>query len=422
MTRVNVQAGDTLYALLRRQGVQETQLAQAAQEVADANGLTSPNAIQVGQQLEIPPAVLGAGAASIGGASSVFGARIASSSGNIKGARVDNGVLYAQNKYGHEVELGQLGGAGSRGNFWLSPDNNSLIFSRNTGGGFENEGQSVFLFDGTKTKTLMGPTDGVDIVDSVKFVTDSQGTPLALVSEADGGAGYSNAHAINLDNGMVLGSMPGAVGGLSPTVEGIDVVLKIYDPDTDVTTNDVVSLSDFYDTEHKLTPYMEGGELHIGGPGGVQNVGSLDGGSSRGDFWVSAQGDTVAFAKGTGGGYENENQTLFVFNGLTPVPVVGQDGNAAIFDRVDFVKANDGRQIMLAAASDSAVGDSTVYVVDPKQAELIASFKGSIEDIRHDNVDVHVIVGHFSEVDPPEVYGTTESVSLQDLLDSQSAE
>lgn len=402
MNTVRVGAGDTLSRIARQQleaaGATPTdaQVKGLVGQIAELNNIHDVNKIKPGQTLQIPavfegirtgPAPqVGAGAAGeVSGRNSVFGALAGQKA---PAPRLVGDELVATTLNGAKVNLGNLNGGSSIGNFRETPDGKQVLFTRGTGGGFENENQSLFAFDRAsgQVRPLLNKADNVAMIDveGAQFFRGANKEWLMAVSESDGGLGAGNTYVFDVASGKNLGHIEGHLKAdskvshdgkftLSVTTEeaeGVDKTVSLKDLVKPATITDVQLKED------NLLKATVGGKVH--------ELGQLAGGGSLGRAWdVPPGGQALLYSKNTGGGFENENQTLFMFDAASgkSTPLLGEKQGVAIFDRIDFVTADNGHLLALASESNGGSGAGNVHAVDLTTGKVLGKVPGGVESI-----------------------------------------
>jgi len=102
--------------------------------------------------------------------------------------------------------------------------------------------------------------------------------------------------------------------------------------------------------------------------------------------WVAGEGRTIAFSgKDGAGGYENEGQSLYLYDTRT-----GQSRKVMaeyfVIEDVKEARTSTGKQVLLALMSDSNLDAYHVAVIDPDRGEVFCEDGAKISTVEGDNL------------------------------------
>jgi hypothetical protein len=111
--------------------------------------------------------------------------------------------------------------------------------------------------------------------------------------------------------------------------------------------------------------------------------------------WIIGDKQQVAYSGVDGaGGYENEGQSLRVYDASTRTQRKIMAEYFAI-DRVEEVRTSNGKRALIVEMRDSGLGASHLAVVDPNRGEVFAISKAAVVG-RHGD---QIVIGYFHEED-----------------------
>ena len=111
--------------------------------------------------------------------------------------------------------------------------------------------------------------------------------------------------------------------------------------------------------------------------------------------WLMDEGQTIAYsATDGGGGYENEGQSLRLYDVRARTHRTVLSANYVI-DAVSAIRTQSGRQALLVEMRDGGLGASHVAVVDPRRGPVFLRQQVKLVERQGDMI----VLGHYHETD-----------------------